>query len=183
MRRIDTAAADFAIAVAADCFITRYGQIFELNDCTVDCEAAAILRISAAGNRTVFHGNLRFITGNGHNRRICITRQRKPAEVERQRLIDGDILRNITEQNDGFATVCCSNRGSNSRILVLADLCSVFRCYGFVGVSDSVGFSDSAGVFDVDVLSPAVVFSSAGFTSLEDWSSVLGASELVSLGD
>ena len=54
---------------------------------------------------------------------------------------------------------------------------------GFVGVSGSVGFSDSAGVFDVDVLSPAVVFSSAGFTSLEDWSSVLGASELVSLGD
>ena len=131
MRRINTAAADFAIDIVADCFITRYGQIFELNNCAVDCEAAAILRIPAAGNRTVFHGNLRFITGNGHNRRICITRQRKPAEVERQRLIDGDILRNITEQNDGFAAVCCSNRGSNSRILVLADLCSVFRCFRF----------------------------------------------------
>ena len=131
VQRIDTAAADFAIAVAADCFITRYGQIFELNNCAVDCEAAAILRIPAAGNRTVFHGNLRFITGNGHNRRICITRQRTLSEVERQRLIDGDILRNITEQNDGFAAVCCSNRGSNSRILVLADLCSVFRCFRF----------------------------------------------------
>ena len=58
-----------------------------------------------------------------------------------------------------------------------------FDASGSAGVSDSVGFSGSAGVFDVDVQSPAVVFSSAGFTSLEDWSSVLGASELVSLGD
>ena len=107
MRRIDTAAADFAIAVAADCFITRYGQIFELSNCAVDCEAAAILRIPAAGNRTVFHGNLRFITGNGHNGRLCVARQRKPAEVERQRLIDGDILRNITEQNDGCRPAVC----------------------------------------------------------------------------
>ena len=134
VRRIDTAAADFAIAVAADCFITRYGQIFELNNCVVDCEAAAILRISATGDRTVLHGNLRFITGNGHNGRICVARQRKLTEVERQRLIDGDILRNITEQNDGFAAVCCSNRVSNSRILVLSDLCSVFRCFRFCRV-------------------------------------------------
>ena len=131
MRRIDTAAADFAIAVAADCFITCYGQIFELNDCAVDCEAAAILRIPAAGNRTVFHGNLRFITGNGHNSRLCVTRQRKPAEVERQRLVDGDIFRNITEQNDRFAAVCCVNRVSNSRIHGIADLCSAFRCFRF----------------------------------------------------
>lgn len=43
-----------------------------------------------------------------------------------------------------------------------------FDASGSAGVSDSVGFSGSAGVFDVDVLSPAVVFSSAGFTSLED---------------
>lgn len=42
-----------------------------------------------------------------------------------------------------------------------------FDTSGSVGVSDSVGFSSSAGVFDADVLSPAVVFSSAGFTSLE----------------
>lgn len=59
VQRIDTAAADFAIAVAADCFITRYGQSFELNNRVVDCEAAAILRISATGDRTVLHGNLR----------------------------------------------------------------------------------------------------------------------------
>ncbi len=95
VQRIDTAAADFAIAVAADCFITRYGQSFELNNRVVDCEAAAILRISATGDRTVLHGNLRFITGNDHNSRICVARQRKPAEVERQRLVDGDIFRNI----------------------------------------------------------------------------------------
>ena len=138
MRRIDTAAADFAIAVVADCFITRYGQIFELNACTVDCEAAAILRISAAGNRTVFHGNLRFITGNGYNSRLCvtITRQRKPAEVERQRLVNLDIFRNITEHDDGdiavcIINVCRSNRFSNSRILVLADPCSVYRRFRF----------------------------------------------------
>ena len=129
VRRIDTAAADFAIAVAADCFITRYGQIFELNDCTVDCEAAAILWISAAGNRTVFHGNLRFITGNGHNRRIRITRQRMPAEVKRQRLVNLDIFRNITEHDDSDIAVCiinvCSiNRTGKSRILGLTDLCS-----------------------------------------------------------
>ena len=58
-----------------------------------------------------------------------------------------------------------------------------FGASGSAGVSGSVGFSDSAGVSDADVLPPAVVFSSAGFTSLEDWPSVLGASELVSLGD
>ena len=131
VRRIDTAAADFAIAVAADCFITRYGQIFELNNCAVDCEAAAILRIPAAGNRTVFHGNLRFITGNSHNCRLCVTRQRKPAEVERQRLIDGDIFRNITEQNDGVVLLCISNRVSNRCVLFLVDLCSAFRCLRF----------------------------------------------------
>ena len=131
VRRIDTAAADFAITVAADCFIIRYAQIFELNNRVVDCEAAAILRISAAGNRTVLHGNLRFITGNGHNGRIYVARQCKPAEVERQRLIDGDIFRNITEQNDGVVLLCISNRVSNSRIRFLADLCSVFRCFRF----------------------------------------------------
>ena len=131
VRRIDTAAADFAIAVAADCFITRYGQIFELNNCVVDCEAAAILRISATGDRTVLHGNLRFITGNGHNGRLYVTRQRKPAEVERQRLIDGDIFRNITEQNDGVVLLCISNRVSNRCVLFLVDLCSAFRCFRF----------------------------------------------------
>ena len=131
VRRIDTAAADFAIAVAADCFITRYGQIFEPNNCAVDCEAAAILRISAAGNRTVFHGNLRFITGNGYNSRLCvtITRQRKRAEVERQRLIDGDIFRNITEHDDGDITICITNRTGKRLVLGLGlsiyDLCSV----------------------------------------------------------
>ena len=126
VRCIDTAAADFAIAVAADCFITSYGQIFELNDCAVDCEAAAILRISAAGNCTVFHGNLRFISGNGYNSRLCvtITRQRKRAEVERQRLIDGDIFRNITEHDDSDIAVCIINRTGKSRILGLTDLCS-----------------------------------------------------------
>lgn len=43
-----------------------------------------------------------------------------------------------------------------------------FGASGSAGVSGSVGFSDSAGVSDADVLPPAVVFSSAGFTSLED---------------
>ena len=44
---------------------------------------------------------------------------------------------------------------------------ALFDASGFVGVSDSVGFSDSAEVFDADVLPSAVVSLTASFTSLE----------------
>lgn len=44
---------------------------------------------------------------------------------------------------------------------------ALFGVSGSVGVYGSVRVSDSAGVFDADVLSPAVVSLPAGFTSLE----------------
>ena len=46
------------------------------------------------------------------------------AEVERQRLVNLDIFRNITEHDDSDIAVCIINRTGKSRILGLTDLCS-----------------------------------------------------------
>ena len=40
-------------------------------------------------------------------------------------------LRNIFQQFNGVAWLSLCHRGSNSRILLLADLCSAFRCFRF----------------------------------------------------
>ena len=85
----------------------------------------------AAGDSAVLDGyvHIFIFARNGDNRFLTITRQRKPAEVERQRLVNLDIFRNITEHDDSDIAVCiinvCSiNRTGKSRILGLTDLCS-----------------------------------------------------------
>ena len=86
----------------------------------------------AAGDSAVLDGyvHIFIFARNGDNRFLAITRQRIPAEVKRQRPVNLDIFRNIMEHDDSDIAVCiinvCSiNRISNSRILVLTDLCSV----------------------------------------------------------
>ncbi|RHV76135.1 hypothetical protein DXB06_03935 [Butyricicoccus sp. OF13-6] len=110
--------------------VFRNITFFQKNFTTLDIQTTAIRRF-AAGDSAVLDGYVYIFARNGDNRCRAITRQRKPAEVERQRLVDGDIFRNITEQNDGVVLLCISNRVSNSRIRFLADLCSAFRCFRF----------------------------------------------------
>ena len=110
--------------------VFRNITFFQKNFTTLDIQTTAIRRF-AAGDSAVLNCYDYIFARNADNRFRAITRQRKPAEVERQRLIDGDILRNTTEQNDGVARLCCSKRVSNRCVPLLADLCSVFRCFRF----------------------------------------------------